>query len=125
MTYLDTHVVVGLYQADLAALTPAALKILDSDDDLRISPMVLLELEYLYEIKRIKMNARRILDALALDIGLKLCDAPFAEVARKALEERWTRDPFDRIILAHARSRRANLITRDRELQARYAQAFG
>jgi len=125
VTYLDTHAVAALYQGDLSPFSPAALRVIDEEDDLRISPMVLLELEYLHEIKRIKVPARRIVDSLAAEIGLKICDAPFADVARKALDERWTRDPFDRLILAQARLQGARLVTKDRFLRSRYAQALG
>ena len=125
MTYLDTHAVAALYQGDLSPFSAAALRVIDEEDDLRISPMVLLELEYLHEIKRIKIPARRIVDSLATEIGLKICDASFADVARKALEERWTRDPFDRLILAQARLHDARLVTKDRLLRSRYPHALG
>lgn len=125
VTYLDTHAVAALYQGDLSPFSAVVLGVIDQEDDLRISPMVLLELEYLHEIKRIKVPARRIADALATDIGLKICDATFADVARKALDERWTRDPFDRLIVAQARLHNARLITRDRHMRARYAHALG
>ena len=124
MTYLDTHAVAALYQGDLSPFSSAALRVIDEEDDLRISPMVLLELEYLHEIKRIKAPARRIVDSLAAEIGLKICDAPFADVVRKALEERWTCDPFDRLILAQARLHGARLVTKDRLLRSRYAHAL-
>lgn len=125
MTYLDTHTVASLYQGDLSGFSAPALRLIDEEDDLRMSPMVLLELEYLHEIKRIKVPARRISDALAAEIGLKICDTSFAEVARKALDERWTRDPFDRLILAQARLHGAPLVTKDRLLRSRYAHALG
>jgi PIN domain nuclease of toxin-antitoxin system len=125
VTYLDTHAVAALYQGDLSLFSSGALRVIDEEDDLRISPMVLLELEYLHEIKRIKVPARRIVDSLAAEIGLKMCDASFADVARKALEERWTRDPFDRLIVAQARLHGARLVTKDRLLRSRYAQALG
>lgn len=124
MTYLDTHAVAALYQGDLSSFSPAVLRAIDQEDDLRISPMVLLELEYLHEIKRIKVPARRIVDSLAAEIGIKICDSPFADVARKAIEERWTRDPFDRLIVAQARLHAARLITKDRLLRSRYPQAL-
>ena len=124
MTYLDTHAVAALYQGELSPFSAAALRVIDEEDDLRISPMVLLELEYLHEIKRIKVPARRIVDSLAAEIGLKICDASFADVARKALEERWTRDPFDRFILAQARLHAARLVTKDRLLRSHYAHAL-
>ncbi len=124
MTYLDTHTAAMLYQGDLSAFSPEALKAIETDDDLRISPMVLLELEYLHEIKRIRISAKRIADALAAEIGLKICDTPFEAVARKGIEERWTRDPFDRLIVAQARLHRAPLITRDRAMKSRYPGAI-
>ncbi len=71
MTYLDTHAVAALYQGDLSPFSAVALRVIDEEEDLRISPMVLLELEYLREIKRIKVPARRIVDSLAAEIGLK------------------------------------------------------
>ena len=124
MTYLDTHAAVALYQAELSAFGAAALKELEEESDLRVSPMVLLELEYLHEIKRIRIPAARIVSSLAAEIGLRICDLPFREVIRQAVEERWTRDPFDRIIVAHARANDALLITRDRAMLRRYAHAM-
>jgi PIN domain nuclease of toxin-antitoxin system len=124
VTYLDTHAVAALYQGDLSPFSPTALRVIDEEDDLRISPMVLLELQYLHEIKRIKVPARRIVDSLAAEIGLKICDAAFTDVVRKALDERWTRDPFDRLIVAQARLHGARLVTKDRLLRSRYAHAL-
>jgi PIN domain nuclease of toxin-antitoxin system len=125
MTYLDTHAVVALYQGEPSVLSPRALDALEQEGDLRISPMALLELEYLYEIKRIRVPAARIVSSLATEIGLKVCDMPFAEVVQQALEERWTRDPFDRMILAQAKANNGALITRDRIMQRRYSRALG
>lgn len=124
MIYLDTHTVASLYQGVLTGFSVGALAALDAEDDLRISPMVFLELEYLHEIKRLKVSAQRIVDAMTQDIGLKLCSVPFPSVVKKAAEERWTRDPFDRIILAQARMGLAKLITKDREMHVHYSQAL-
>lgn len=125
MIYLDTHAVVFVYEGDLGRLSGDALRAIEEEDDLRISPMVLLELELLHEIKRIRTAPRRLMESLANDIGLKICDAPFAAVANKASEERWTRDPFDRLIVAQARLAAAALITRDREIRTHYSAAIG
>jgi PIN domain nuclease of toxin-antitoxin system len=125
MTYLDTHAVVALYQGETTVFSPGALDALEQENDLRISPMALLELEYLYEIKRLRVPATRIVSALTTEIGLKVCDMAFSEVVQEALEERWTRDPFDRLIVAQARTNGAALITRDRLMQRRYSRAMG
>ncbi|MEI9811179.1 MAG: hypothetical protein WDO18_00250 [Acidobacteriota bacterium] len=39
--------------------------------------------------------------------------------------ERWTRDPFDRMIVAQARLAKAHLITRDTIIQTHYPKAIG
>ena len=51
MTYSDTHVVVWLYGGDVERLSKAAQDQMQ-DEDLLVSPAVLLELEYLHEIER-------------------------------------------------------------------------
>ena len=53
MIYLDTHVVVWLYSGLTDKLTDIA-KSLINDNEVYISAIVRLELQYLYEIKRIK-----------------------------------------------------------------------
>ena len=125
MIYLDTHSVLFVYEKDLGRFGAEALRAIEEDDDLRVSPMVVLELEFLHEIKRIRTSPRRIIEALEVDVGLKICDASFPSVVNKASAERWTRDPFDRLIVAQARLGSASLNTKDRGIQANYAAALG
>jgi PIN domain nuclease of toxin-antitoxin system len=122
MLYLDTHVVVWLYQKDESRLAgrPRALV---EEHDLLISPIVLLELEYLYETKRIVETGRTIVDDLAARIQLGLCPRAFQDVARMAAGIRWTRDPFDRIITAQAALADALLLTKDGDIQSHYPHA--
>jgi len=122
--YLDTHIAVRLYEGDPSDLTPAARNKLGRDDDLRISPFVQLEMEYLHEIKRLRASATRIVSALEVEIGLRVCDTAFPLVVRQALEEYWTRDPFDRVIVAQARLHQAALITLDRHILGHYSHAL-
>lgn len=121
--YADTHVVAWLY-AGRVELIPARARTLIEDGPLLVSPMVALELEYLFETGRIRERAQGILQALARDIGLRLCDLPFADVVGAAVRQSWTRDPFDRIIVAQAALRRAPLITRDADIRAHYDRAL-
>jgi PIN domain nuclease of toxin-antitoxin system len=124
MTYLDTHVALELCQGDLRKIGKLARKTIETDDDLRISPMTLLEFEYMRMIDRVKLSALEIAQALATDLGVRICDVSFIGIARQALEEGWTTDPFDRLILAQARWQKAKLITRDSKMQDRYERAF-
>jgi hypothetical protein len=84
---------------------------------------VSLELQYLYEIRRTAEPARVVLQALASELGLKVCDLPFPHVIEAALDEGWTRDPFDRLVVAQAKVRDAPLVTKDREIHENYPRA--
>ena len=119
MIYLDTHVVVWLY-AGRTDLIPESAKSLIDSDELLISPIVGLELQYLCGAEKTTEPAAPIIRALGREIGLRRCDVPFAEVADAALEETWTRDPFDRIVTAQARLQGSPLLTKDRDIQAHY-----
>lgn len=44
-------------------------------------------------------------------------------IIEAALEQPWTRDPFDRIVVAHAALRESPLVTRDRNVRGHYPQA--
>jgi PIN domain nuclease of toxin-antitoxin system len=96
-----------------------------STSDLFISPIVCLELQYLYEIKRIKVTGEKITRYLEKTISLKICDLPFEKVINEACLISWTRDPFDRIITAHAAFQNAFLITCDEVIQNYYHKALG
>ncbi len=87
--------------------------------------MVLVELEYLYEIQRSKVPAVQVTAKLQAELGIEVCDYPFSKVAYAAIGESWTRDAFDRIIVAHAKANgMAPLITADEHIQAHYPQAI-
>ena len=77
MIYFDTHAVVALYK-DLDLLGEKARRLLRRQDDYAISPIVHLELQFLYEIQQIKHSPRQILRHLDNAIGLAVCTKPFA-----------------------------------------------
>ena len=122
LIYLDTHVVVWLYAGQVERL-PAAARDIINDSDVLISPMVLVEMQYLLEIGRFTDPVERVLEALGKDLGLAVCDLPFADVARRALEQGWTRDPFDRFIVSQASLHDAPLVTKDQEIHRHYSRA--
>ena len=121
--YLDTHTVVWLYAGETERLSAKARAAVESQE-LRISPMVLLELQYLREIGRISVKPEKIRTALALDLGLHVCALPMADAVAAALGMDWTRDPFDRLICGHAAARNAGLVTKDETLRAHFAKAI-
>lgn len=123
MIYLDTHAVAWLAALGPSALGAAGRRRLESDADVRISPMVRLELEYLHEVGRIRDHAVEVYEQLAAAIGLRICDAPFFAVIREAERRPWTRDPFDRIIVAQAAVHDADLVTKDQGMHDIYPGA--
>jgi PIN domain nuclease of toxin-antitoxin system len=120
--YLDTHVVVWLFGQRFDLLSPMARSLIEGND-LYISPIVGLELQYLFETRRTSRPAQDLIETLTRDLGLVTCDLPFTEVARGAWRKSWTRDPFDRILVSQARLRGAPLLTKDATIRKRYQDA--
>jgi predicted nucleic acid-binding protein len=80
---------------------------------LRFSPVVLVELRFLEECGRGRFRIRDAALAAREDPRWTYDDPPLAAVAEQALDLSWTRDPFDRLIAAHALVRRWRLATSD------------
>jgi PIN domain nuclease of toxin-antitoxin system len=120
--YLDTHVVVWLYAGEHALLTRTARRLIETEP-LLVSPILLLELAFLEETGRIRARPQAIFAELQESLGLSACDLPFTEVIPISLQQSWTRDPFDRLIVAHAAARGAQLITKDRQIRGHFKDA--
>jgi PIN domain nuclease of toxin-antitoxin system len=123
VVYLDTHVVAWLHGVGPSSLSQPAAEAIEEAEELRCSPMVRLELQYLLEVGRTTAPAVEVLDALHAYTGLVLCDAPFPAVVREAEGYGWTRDPFDRLIAAQAALFDAPLVTKDELLHRHYPRA--
>lgn len=122
MIYLDTHVVLWLYEGLLDQL-PLLSKRYIEENEIFISPIVELELQYLFEIQRIKRESKVIVAELVNAIALKICADPFQKIVQAALPMQWTRDPFDRLIVAAAKNKNAVLITKDQHIKENYDRA--
>jgi PIN domain nuclease of toxin-antitoxin system len=123
MIHLDTHAVVWLYAGEVNLFPPAARKRLKREE-LRISPIVALELESLYEVGRISEGASVVLQELEHTLGLAQDDGDFAAVVAAARDLRWTRDPFDRLIVGNAAITGTALMTKDRTIRRHYRHAI-
>jgi PIN domain nuclease of toxin-antitoxin system len=122
LVYLDTHLVAWLYAGRVDLLSRRACALIDAKE-LRISPAVILELQYLQEIDRLTVGANAIVHSLSAQLGLQVCDLPFAAVIESAIEQSWTRDPFDRIIVGQAALNDSALLTKDRTIRRHYGSA--
>jgi len=124
IAYLDTHVAIWLAAAEIKRISSRALATVRRSDVL-LSPMVLLELEYLYEIGRSRIRAQDTLRKLEMELGLRLCELSFAAVVSTALHETWSRDPFDRMIVAQAKANGlAWLISADEHIAKQYPRTI-
>ena len=119
MIYLDTHIVVWLY-AGLLEKFSQSIKTILNENEILISPIVRLELEYLYEIERVKEPAHVIIADLADRIGLRVCEKDFNAIVSQAIKLTWTRDPFDRLIVANAALNDNILISKDQNILDHY-----
>ena len=122
MHHLDTHVILWLYDKLEAKFSPKIKKLINQND-LAISPIIRLELQYLKEIKRINEESDVIIDYLTEKIGLTVEEAPFDVVIKSAMKLGWTRDPFDRIIVATSQIKNSTLITADKIILNNYEKA--
>lgn len=123
MIYLDTHVVAWLYEGEVERFSRRARDEIEAND-LVICPVVLLELQYLREIKKLVEEPHVIYERLAHAIGLRTKELSFTAVVEEAILQHWTRDPFDRIIVAQATVDAAPLLTKDRSILRHYRGAF-
>jgi PIN domain nuclease of toxin-antitoxin system len=123
LLFLDTQIAVWLAEGRVEKLSAQATEALENSE-LLVSPMVLLELEYLYEIRRILIQPLAISNQLQIQIGLRVEDDSFSAALHTALFETWTHDPFDRVITAHARTANAPLLTSDAKIRENYPRAI-
>ena len=121
--YLDTHIAVFLHDGKVELFTKAAKREIEASD-LLISPMVLFKLEYLYKRKKINIPAKQMYNTIHTDFGVTICRLAFAKIVEEAIGLEWTNDPFDRLIVGHAKANRESaLITRDREIRKNYTKS--
>ena len=113
MILLDTHAAIWLVQGHRRS------RPLSRQASLHLSPASLLELQVLIEIGRLRLAPSRTLDSFSNDERLRLDEPPAGPWFSEACELSWTRDPFDRLLVAHARLRRWRLATADDHLLQR------
>ena len=120
--YLDTHVTLWLYSGQTERLSKRAANLINRER-IGVSPIVLLELQYLHEIGRITATPRSIIVDLKRRLGLAVEDRSMETVTERALDLTWTRDTFDRLIVAQAALDNAELVTTDRLIRKHYPKA--
>ena len=112
MILLDTNAVIWLLHGHRRTQALAA-----SGERLYLSPVSVLELQFLIEVGRMQLAKDRTLQDVANDPRWQLDSPPSDALFSAALSLSWTRDPFDRLLVAHAQHRRWTLATGDGQLK--------
>jgi PIN domain nuclease of toxin-antitoxin system len=120
--HLDTNVALWLYAGETGRISKRAATVINRESVLA-SPIVLLELEYLREVGRLAATPQAIVAELKRRVGLAIQNRSFEAVAEQALDLDWTRDVFDRLIVAQAALDGAALVTTDRTIRKHYPKA--
>jgi PIN domain nuclease of toxin-antitoxin system len=119
--FVDTHVLIWLYAGEVDRLTDKVKDLL-RNASLLVSPMTFLEMDYLQEVGRFHAKGWRVFSDLEEKLELELAQDPFIEVVREASRLSWTRDPFDRLIVAQASLHKAPLISKDETVRRHYSR---
>ena len=122
-SFIDTHVLIWLFSGNEEEFSLTAKKAIE-EHELFISPMSLLEIDYLYEIGKIEKNSPHIFSDLNQRLGIEIADDFFYKITRQATKIHWTRDPFDRVIVSHSALHDLPLITRDKHIRKHYKKAI-
>ena len=112
---LDTNALIWLLQRHRRA------RVLEKHPRLQMSPTSLLELQLLMEVGRLALPRDQTISAVVRDPRWRLDEPPAGQWFEIACEVAWTRDPFDRLLVAHARLRGWKLATADSMLRQHLA----
>jgi PIN domain nuclease of toxin-antitoxin system len=105
---LDTNAVIWLERRH-----PRSRPLWRGGQRLFLSPATILELHILHETGRIRLPGSTT-DSIAHDDRWVLDEPPCGAWFLRAADVTWTRDPFDRLLAAHAQLRGWRLATADR-----------
>ncbi len=121
ITHLDTHVAIWLAAGEKRRLRPVRKRL--QREPLCLSPIVVVEMEILREIGRIRRPVADVMDVLMEGYGVEQAKGDVGDIARYARSLGWTRDPFDRLIVAHALANHAMLLTADATIREHCREA--
>jgi len=110
---LDTNALIWLHSDDERAAALAR-----GGGRLYVSPASILELQFLSEVGRLRFKRNATLRHIVHDDRWVVDDPPSTAWFEEAAGVGWTRDPFDRLLVAHARMRRWPLATSDQRVIA-------
>lgn len=114
---------IWLYNGDLKKLSPLVIQHVEKSD-IFISPFVYLELSFLFEKRHVREDPSIMMQYMHGRGRCTLADDLSLSIINEAKNLAWTRDPFDRLLVAHAMLHKASLLTKDRFIRKHYSKAL-
>jgi PIN domain nuclease of toxin-antitoxin system len=114
---LDTHFLIWLA---LESKRLANFPWLDRYRPWGVSPVSFLEIQFLAEVGRLSVSNPEFTSTVMNDRRFIVDDISLETLVGHALRLDWTRDPFDRLLVAHSLARRVALCTTDRAIRSRH-----
>ena len=118
IVFLDTCACIYLYEKLDTKFSKKTKKIIE-DNPLGYSPTVGLELKYLEECNKITSH-KKVISFLNKIVLAQEVESSYIRLTKQAIEEIWTRDPFDRLIVSQARLEESYLISSDKKISKNY-----
>jgi PIN domain nuclease of toxin-antitoxin system len=120
---VETHLLVWLCGRPGQRL-PAPVRARLEREQLALAPFVHLELAHLCQVGRITDPFESVLDELTTRLERTLADVSAAAVCATSTRLTWTRDPFDRLLAAHALVTGNEPVTRDETIRQHLTLAW-
>ena len=114
---LDTHFLIWLV---LGSKRVAEFPWIDRYRPWGVSPVSFLEIQFLAEVGRLSVRNPEFTNAVMNDTRFTVDDIPIMSLVRHALRLDWTRDPFDRLLVANSFARRVAFCTTDRGIRSNH-----
>jgi PIN domain nuclease of toxin-antitoxin system len=114
---LDTHFLIWLV---LGSKRLAEFPWIERHRPWGVSPVSFLEIQLLAEVGRLSVRNPEFTSAVMEDPRFTVDDISLVPVIRNGLRLDWTRDPFDRMLVAHSLARRVPMCTVDRRIRAHH-----
>jgi PIN domain nuclease of toxin-antitoxin system len=114
---LDTHFLVWITQKSSRLRNYPWLR---QYEPWGVSAVSFLEIQLLSEAGRIPLKSPRFVDSVMVDPRFEVDEVSVLALIQRALHLSWTRDPFDRFIVAHSQLRRVPLCSVDSVILANH-----
>lgn len=122
MIHIDTHIFEALYKGWPRRIANRS-RALIGDQAVQVSPAVVFELFFVRRTTGIDDPYAAIAE-LGAYFDVSVAKTRFSDVVQDARHLAWTRDPFDRLIVANAAAEGARLVTKDELIRANFEGAL-